>query len=186
MEKDKQLKLQTNFSKQLIQITKTSDLLRCKPINEQLIAHGKDEVYFELAGAVVKCAQGLGIEMSNERTQLLVDDITEVYKFDSIEDIQLCLKNGRQGKYGKTYGKLNMIIIQEWMSIHLEKKAAARESQNSTSKHDFKTREEYESAVKVGSKINEDKKDTKAAKKRDDIEYEEYRAKYLEQQNKLK
>ena len=148
--------------------------------------HGSNEVYFELAGAVVKCAQGLGIEMSNDRIQLLVEDITEVYKFDSIEDIQICLKNGRQGKYGKTYAKLNMIIIQEWMTQHLDRKAAARESLNSKAKHDFKNREEYENAVKVGSKINEQEKKDKASKKRDDIEYEEFRAQYLENQNKLK
>ena len=140
--------------------------------------HGRNEVYFELAGAVVKCAQGLGIEMSNERIQLLVEDITEVYKFDSIEDIQICLKNGRQGKYGKTYAKLNMIIIQEWMSYHLEKKAIARESVNSKAKYNFKNREEYENAVKVGSKINQEKKERKKAERYDEISYEEFKANY--------
>ena len=79
---------------------------------------------------------------------------------------------------GQLYGKLNMIVISEWMAAHLEKKAIARESSNSKAKHEFKTREEYENAVKVGSKINQEKKERKKAERYDEISYEEFKANY--------
>ena len=162
----------------MIPILKTTDLLKAKPINEQILKFGRNDVNLEIAKYVNKCLTGLDIELPNDKIQILIEDIVEVYKFDSIEDIKICLKNGRQGKYGKTYGKLNMIIIQEWMSIHLDRKAAARESANSTAKHDFKDREEYENAVKVGSNKNQEKKERKKAERYDEISYEEFKANY--------
>lgn len=154
-------------------------------ITDQIAKHGPNEVNLVVAASVNKCLDSLGIEMQNDRIQLLVEDIVDKYQFDSIEDIQICLKNGRQGNYGTNFGKLNMIVISEWMSSHLERKASARELSNDKAKHDFKNREEYENAVNVGSKINDQEKKDKASKKHDDIEYEEFRAKYLENQNKL-
>jgi len=135
----------------MIQIIKTTDLLKAKPINEQLLKFGRNEVNVQIAKYVNKCLSGLDIEMSNDQIQIFIEDIVDVYRWDSIEDIQICLKNGRQGKYGKTYNKLNMIIFQDWMSQHLEQKSIERENQHNKQKHDFKTREEYENAVKIGT-----------------------------------
>lgn len=163
---------------QLIQITKTSDLLKAKPISEQLLKFGRNEVNVQISNSVIKCAIGLNIELSNTQTQILIEDLVDKYKYDSIEDIQQCLKKGRRGDYGPTYGKLNMIVISGWMSIHLDKKAAARESAHSTAKHVFKNREEYDNAVKIGSKINQENKDRKKAERYDEISYEEFKAQY--------
>lgn len=163
---------------QLIQITKTSDLLKAKPINEQIIKFGRNEVNIQISNSVFKCAIGLNIELTNFQSQILIEDIVDKYKYDSIEDIQQCLKNGRRGDYGPTYGKFNMIVISEWMNKHLEKKSIARESQLKKQKHDFKDREEYESAVKVGSKINAEEKKTKKSKAKDDHDYNNFKANY--------
>lgn len=171
-----------NILTQLIQITKTSDLLKAKPINEQIIKFGKNEVNIQISNSVFKCAIGLNIELTNFQSQVLIEDIVDKYKYDSIEDIQQCLKNGRRGDYGPTFGKLNMIVISDWMSNHLEKKSAARELQNITSKHNFKNREEYENAVKVGgdlqSKEAKTKKENQQASKRDARAYDEFRQQY--------
>lgn len=174
---------------QLIQITKTSDLLKAKPISEQLVKFGRNEVSFQISNSVVKCAIGLNIELSNNQTQILIEDLVDKYKFDSIEDIQQCLKKGRRGDYGPTYGKLNMIIISGWMEKHLELKAAARENQNDKSKHDFKTREEYESVVKIGldrqSKDSDRLKKDKHDKAIDKAGYDEFKVQYEKAKIKL-
>ena len=141
----------------MIQITKTTDLLAAKPINEQILQFGRNDVSVELTKYVNKCLSSLGIKKDNHDIQVLIEDIIDVYRWDSIEDIMICLKNGRQGKYGTTYNKLNMPVIREWMSRHLEDKAAARESQWNEAKHNFKTKEDYLKAVKV--KLENDKKE---------------------------
>lgn len=134
------------------------------------------------------CAAALDIEIDNIKMQLLVEDLVDKYKFDSIEDIQQCLKKGRRGDYGPTYGKLNMIIISGWMEKHLELKAAARENQNDKAKHDFKTRKEYESVVKIGldrqSKDADKLKKDKHDKAIDKAGYEEFKANYEANKNK--
>ena len=141
-----------NISESMIPIITSTDLLSAKPINEQILKYGRDSVNLEIAKFVTKCLIGLGIEMDSHAIQILIEDIVDKYKFDSIEDVQVCLKNGRQGKYGTTYNKLNMVVISDWMFKHLEDKAAAREKpyQEYKKENDFAgwaTREEYEKAA---------------------------------------
>lgn len=138
---------------QLIQITKTSDLLKAKPIVEQISRFGRNDVNNEIAKSLMKCAISVGIELSNHKSQLLVEDLVDKYKYDSIEDIQQALKKGRRGNYGSTYGKLNMIVFTEWMARHLEEKYHALENKLESDKNEtdfkgWKTREEYEAAAR--------------------------------------
>lgn len=122
-----------------------------------------------IAASINKCAEGLGIDLSNYQIQVLTEDLIDVYKWDSIEDIQICLRNGRQGKYGPTYNKLNMVIIQDWMSKHLEEKAIAREHQyNESKKHTWESKEEYmEKALESSKQQTEDFIKEKEAEKKE-------------------
>jgi hypothetical protein len=136
----------------MIPIITSTDLLSAKPINEQILKYGRDSVNLEIAKYVNKCIKGLSIEIDNHAIQILIEDIVDKYKFDSIEDIQVCLKNGRQGNYGTTYGKLNMVVISDWMGKHLEKKAIAREKRhheraNELHKHNWINKDEYSKSV---------------------------------------
>jgi len=162
----------------MIQITKNTDLLKTTPINEQLIKFGRNEVNLEIAKYVNKCLSGLDIEMSNDQIQILIEDIIDVYKWDSIEDIQICLKNGRQGKYGKTYGKLNMIVFQEWMGKHLDQKANEFEHQYSKHKHHWDSKEDYLKAVKEGIKQQNKEKEITDADKKYVSDYNNFKMKY--------
>ena len=137
----------------MIPITTSTDLLKAKPINEHILKFGRNEVNLEVAKYVNKCIVGLGLTMDNYAIQILIEDLVDKYKFDSIEDIQECLKKGRRGEYGTTYNKLNMIVISDWMSKHLEQKAMAREKQHQTRKNEsdfdgWETREDYETAAR--------------------------------------
>ncbi len=162
----------------MIPITKTTDLLQAKPINEHILAFGRNEVNLEVAKYVNKCIVGLGLTMDNYAIQILIEDLVDKYKFDSIEDIQECLKKGRRGEYGTTYGKLNMIVISGWMIKHLEEKAIAREKQHNefkTANHfqGWTSREQYEAAAR--------KPTIKSAKdilKDKDQDYQRFKANY--------
>jgi hypothetical protein len=170
----------TIISDKLIPITKTTDLLKAEPINSQILKYGRNEVYVEITKYLNKCIRTFDIVLDNNTIQVLVEDIVSKYKFDSIEDIRECLKKGRQGNYGKNYGKLNMVVISEWMTKHLEQKAIAREHQyNDKYKHNWKSKDEYILSVKEGLK-EQDKKDQ--LKKRDDEainEFNKFKAEYL-------
>lgn len=69
----------------------------------------------------------LQIDMHPEYIKMLAEDLTDKYSHETVEDLVYCLKQGRLGNYGKTYNKLNMVVISEWMELHLEHKAKERE-----------------------------------------------------------
>lgn len=76
---------------------------------------------------ISKAAMQTGTELTPDRLELMAEDLIDCYKYDSLEDIAEALKKGRQGRYGKMYGKLNGVILSEWMNKHLEEKANVRE-----------------------------------------------------------
>lgn len=76
----------------------------------------------------------VGTELTPDTIEVMAEDLIDCYKLDSLEDIAEALKKGRQGRYGKIYGKLNGIVLGEWMNKHLEEKAAAREKEISQNK----------------------------------------------------
>ena len=185
MEKKQKKDLQRHsmtITESMIPIITTTDLLKAKPITEQLLTFGRNEVNKEISKAVTKCLKGLNIEIDNTSLQIFIEDLVDVYKWDSIEDIQICLKNGRQGKYGKTYNKLNMIVFGEWMPQHLEQKAIERESQYKSHKHEFETKEDYLKAVKEGIKCQKIEDDALEISKneihKDNNEFAKIRAKH--------
>lgn len=144
---------------QVQSITKVSDTLTLVPI-----VNDKRNAYEIVFVAVRKCALGLGLDFSQEATEVLSEDLIDKYKYDSIEDILFALKNGRQGKYGNNYGKLNMIVISDWMTRHLEEKAKEREKLRHNEKS-YKLPEVDYDAYKI--KVKEEQE--KEAKKRHSI-----------------
>lgn len=86
-----------------------------------------DEVNETIKVALSRCAFQIGVDLTPSQVSLIVEDIIEKYKLDSVEDVVEALKKGRRGNYGTTYNSLNMIIISKWMGFHLEEKARARE-----------------------------------------------------------
>lgn len=101
-------------------------------MREMIKEFGIEPVQITIKKAVTKCCAGLNIHMDPGLIDLLVEDLVDVYKYDSVEDIIECLKKGRQGKYGfghNSRSALTMILIGEWMAKHLEEKAIAREKE---------------------------------------------------------
>jgi len=93
------------------------------------------KVHEQLVDEVNLCAVGLGVALTADQLMLLVNDMVEVYKFETMEDLMLVLKQGRQGFYGTTYSKFSMIVFVEWFNQHQEKKADARDIEHQKSKN---------------------------------------------------
>lgn len=146
--------------------------------------HGIEKYQMVARLYLEKCAIGLGIEVTNNLMSQLAEDLIEKYQHDSIEDIIQALRKGRQGHYGSTYGKLNMIIISDWMSKHLEEKARAREQReneyNSNEGPEFKSLKEYHEWVKQGFKNQKELEKPKEGEK----EFQKFRLNHIRQQAK--
>lgn len=111
----------------MTQITKTTDLLKCKPMFLQIKEHSDKAVKNKVAGFLIKCSSQLGLTYEPNFIETLAEDVIDKFKYESLEDIAECLKKGRQGDYGTSYNKLTMIVISDWMAKHLEDKAINRE-----------------------------------------------------------
>ena len=126
----------------MIPIGKTTDLLLAKPIVHQLQVNSK-EVNDKVMKMITKAGMQVGTDLTPMAIKLMAEDLIDAFKYDSLEDIAEALKKGRQGRYGKVYGKINGIVLAEWMGKHLEEKAIARErvhkekSSNSKEEKDF-------------------------------------------------
>jgi hypothetical protein len=106
----------------------------------QVVRESGDEACkTEIIKYAIKCVDQMGIQATPSFLETFAEDAMEVYAYESLEDIRECLKKGRQGKYGITYGKFNMIVFTDWMSKHLEDKARVREEslQNQKSNEDY-------------------------------------------------
>jgi len=113
------LQIQTNLS--------SSERLKCPPMVVHLREIGDKPVRDLIMLALAKCSTGLDISLSPIQLETLTEDLIDKYKFDAAEDVIEALKKGRQGFFGNTFGKLNMIIISEWMHFVLTEKASTRE-----------------------------------------------------------
>ena len=162
----------------LLPIKHSKDLLSAPLICQQVKAFGEQQVRVIIAKALVKCADSLAVEMPPSRLEVITDDLLDLYHKDSIEDIVLALKNGRQGMYGKVYGRLNMEVINGWMAQVLESKAEAREKDLS------KFKEESEPLEVVDYEAYKERIGKETSKNDEDEAYRKFKSAY--QGNRIK
>ena len=174
----------------MIPITKTSDLLKCKPIAEVSREVSEEAVKMTIAQALLKCSAAMNIQMPQASIEVISEDIIEKYKYESVEDIVECLKKGRRGDYAtdkdsKAYGKLNMEVIAIWMSKHLDAKYQEREKQIQNAKKgeledDFDAVEFYKKGKEY---IDFLKEKEKKANSFSDATYDEIKHQYFKKDN---
>ena len=106
----------------------------------------KEAIKKEIQMSILKCSESLGVAMTPDQVTTLSEDILEVYKYESVEDITLCLKRARQGYYMdvNNYGKINMPVFKQWMAIHLDMKYQAKEKQLQSMKADQENNEPFD------------------------------------------
>jgi hypothetical protein len=157
------------------------DLTECVTIATQIKAHGEKAVKLEIASALDKLTVGLNINLSTAQFEILLDDLADLYKHDSLEDLIMCFKKARQGLYGwghEKRGVLNMLVIKSWMAEHLEAKAIEREkAHEEIKKGDTKLKGvDYESYKK---RMAEEKKKPKKDPTKEETEYQVWKENYL-------
>lgn len=166
----------------MIQVTDAVGCLAAVPMVEYIRKGLIKDVLVSIRKGVEKCSTGLGLEMSDDQMVLLCQDIVDVYQHDSIEDVLLALKHGRQGKYGKVYGRLNMIVVGEWMARHLEEKAIARENammkESGNDEPRWNNRDEYVDAVHAGALVNGEIEKRKRSLLINEQKYQKFKSAY--------
>jgi hypothetical protein len=154
----------------------------------QLKGAGENAVKIEIAAILEKLIVGLDIELSEIKFSILLEDLIETYKHESIEDLIECFKNVRQGKCDWGYEKrgiLNMVIIKSWMAQHLDRKAEEREKLHNHKKMELDNQlkgvdyEAYKERIKQ-------EKEKKVDPTRKETEYQLYRLKWMEERGKAK
>lgn len=138
----------------MIQVSKTEDLLNAIPIVMQLKNHDRKEIVFKVFEAMRKTCLALGLNPLDEQLELMANDTIDLYTHDSIEDIIECMKKGRSGVYGYGHNNrnnFNMLVVKDWMALHLEKKYEAREKELSKTKSE-EIKIDYEAYAKEQKK----------------------------------
>lgn len=162
-------------------MSKSNDLLLCETIHNQLKKHERNEIISTIVGWLNILADGLDTDLSPQRALIISADILDVYAYDSLEDVREAIKKGRQGVYGwgmEKRGVINMMIINYWMSRHLEEKAIEREKEHQKNKDKSKKLiddidyEAYKKRISIEKKESE----TLTDKEKD---YNSYKARYL-------
>ncbi len=107
-------------------------------------------VQAQVIGALSKCSEAMQISLSDNAMKIITEDLIDMYKYESIQDIIDCLKAGRRGVYGiNSYGKLNLELITKWMAVYLDAKYLEREKVEKQKQtkvqedHDFNREEFY-------------------------------------------
>lgn len=131
----------------LLKGSSAKELLKAKPLKYQIKEFGFEQPFNHVRIGVLKCLRAMGVSWAlnnsknvvNELVQDIVDEIIDMYPYESIEDILLVLRKGRRGEYDTSYGKHNKFsvpLFREWMTCYLEEKAQAREKQHHQNKYD--------------------------------------------------
>lgn len=99
--------------------------------------------------AITELSMSLNTKYNLTDLQLksLVDYLYEQYKYESLEDIVYCLNMAKRGAYGIIYS-LDAATISQWLSIHLENKAAEREAMQQSANNAADKKLTYEEWLK--------------------------------------
>lgn len=145
----------------------------------------KEDIKKEIQMSILKCSESLGVAMSPDQVTTLSEDILEVYKYESVEDITLCLKRARQGYYMdvNNYGKINMLVFKQWMAIHLDMKYQAKEKQIESQKAVKEADQEFdrERFYSEGMKLQEKLKAIREMKDKSDDDLRKLKAERYKQ-----
>ena len=73
--------------------------------------------------------------MTPTQIELFAEDFLDVYQYESIADLKVCLKHARLGQYGSHYQSIDNLTIQTWFKLYLDEKAEARELRHQEKKN---------------------------------------------------
>lgn len=135
----------------------------------------KTTLHIALKNLVLSLVESLNIAQSIKDSQMveIVFLIADKYWFLKLEELVLIFKRAKMGEYGKTYNRLDVQIVFEWIESYLksEERAIYFERLNTGFKADPIPKELMENAYKKFELPKEEKKD--------DEQYQRERAEYF-------
>ena len=101
------------------------------PITVVSKVSGMDSVCAQIEFDLIKCLALLNLNLTIKEHQYpyIVQELVDTFPNESIQDFQLCFKNGVKGKYGKIYN-VDLAVLAGWMGEYLDEKYAYIERQN--------------------------------------------------------
>lgn len=84
---------------------------------------GIEAIYAQVEFDLIKCLAMLNLNLTIKESQypFIVRELVDTFSSESIEDFQLCFKNGVKGKYGTIYN-VDLSVLSIWMGEYLEEK----------------------------------------------------------------
>lgn len=77
------------------------------------------QLEFDLIGSLALL--NLNLTIKENQYPFIVRELVETFPNESLQDFQLCFKNGVRGKYGKIYN-VDLSVLAMWMGEYLEEK----------------------------------------------------------------
>lgn len=106
-------------------------------------SHGMELPLSALSGIILLTTEffaGSGTQMSPTQSIQTAALLLESYPAETIEDVMLCFKNAKQGKYGKIYNRIDGQIIFEWFRQYLDEKYEYLEQKRHQEKYEINDR----------------------------------------------
>lgn len=110
------------------------------PISEIKRSLPPGEIEKSIDIALTRLVESLNLKytMNGNQIKILVEDLVDRFKNESIEDFILVFKNARQGQYGEIY-RLDSAVVFGWMEQYLDEKYQALEDKLVKEKEQFNT-----------------------------------------------
>jgi hypothetical protein len=91
---------------------------------EILKAFGEHLTVRAYSGAIIMSTEffNTGHQMSEMQAIQTASLLIEQYPVETFEDLLLCMKNAKIGKYGKVFNRVDGLIIFEWFRLYLNEK----------------------------------------------------------------
>lgn len=87
-------------------------------------SYGERDIVTAITGALLMAAEYFNVKESLSEVQAVqtASLFIDQHPMESFEDLLLCLKNAKLGKYGKVYNRLDGQMIFEWFRLYLDEK----------------------------------------------------------------
>lgn len=132
--------------------------------------HGDSLPIKALSGIILVTTEffsGTGTQMTSSQSVQTAALLLDSYPAETIEDVVLCLKNAKSGKYGKIYARIDGQLIFTWFSQYLDEKYAYLEQVAHNKKMEYNEQRmailEPLAQTMIGALASLEKKDEKDA-----------------------
>lgn len=96
---------------------------RGQPISVVAKVTDMNAIYNQIEFSLIQAMAMLNLNLTIKESQypFIVRELVDTFPNESIEDFQLCFKNGVTGKYGKIYN-VDLSVLATWMGEYLDEK----------------------------------------------------------------